>query len=164
MKIEYKGCDTYLSMLQKMEDSGSKVCGKALYAGAKVVADAIKSNLQGLGTVDNAYNLKAYKGGYKSKLSAAQKQGLIDGFGIAKAETKNGMRNVKVGFEGYNSVKTKKYPNGQPNPLIARVVEGGSDYFDKTPFVKPAVQKSKQAAIEAMQKVIEEEFKQFTKG
>ena len=71
-------------------------------------------------------------------------------------QNENGYINVKLGFDGYNSVKTKKYPKGQPNALIARVTESGSSYRTKTPFIRPAVRATKKAAEQAGQAKIDE--------
>lgn len=164
MKIEYKGADQYLIMLSQMQGKTKSVAGKAIYAAANIVADAIKANLKALPAVSERHNIIAYKTGGKSKLSEKQKQGLLDGFGIAKMEYKDGYYNVKAGFDGYNDISTDSYPKGQPNPLIARCVENGSSYMDATPFVKPAVNKSRKAAIAEMQRVIDEEYEKMMKG
>lgn len=63
------------------------------------------------------------------------------------------MLNVKLGFDGYNGMKTKKYPKGQPNVLLARSIESGSSIAKKRPFVAPAVRKTKKAAEETMAKI-----------
>ena len=54
-----------------------------------------------------------------------------------------------MGFDGYNEVKTRKYPNGQPNALMARSIESGSSARDKYPFIRPAVQATRKQAIAA---------------
>ena len=54
-------------------------------------------------------------------------------------------------------MKTKKYPKGQPNVLLARSIESGSSIAKKRPFVAPAVRKTKKAAEETMAKIIDEE-------
>ena len=79
MKIEYKGADQYLIMLSQMQEKTKSVAGKAIYAAANIVADAIKADLRALPAVSEKYNLSAYKTGGKSKLSEKQKQGLLDG-------------------------------------------------------------------------------------
>lgn len=163
MKIQVQGLEEYALMLSKLGNRSDAVAGMATYAGAKVVADAVKDKLQSLPTVNEAYNRIAYQKKGKSKLSEAQKKGLIDGFGISKIADENGYRHVKLGFDGYNGIKTKKYPKGQPNPLIARVVENGSSYMDATPFIKPAVNQSKAKAQEAMARVIENEIQKIMK-
>lgn len=157
-KMTIKGIDEYALKLSKLGNKSQEVAGKAIYAGAQVVADAIKRNIDSLEAVDDKYNLIAYKQGKKSKLSETQKKGLKEAFGITKMQKdSDGFYNVKLGFDGYNDVKTKKYPNGQPNQLIAIVTESGSSFMDKTPFVRPALNQTKKQAQEIMQKVIDEE-------
>ena len=68
---------------------------------------------------------------------------------------------MKVGFDGYNAVSTMKYPKGQPNQLIARVTENGSSFMDKQPFIRPAINATKDKALEEMQRVIDEEVKKI---
>lgn len=157
-KMTVKGIDEYALKLSKLGEKSQETAGKAIYAGAEIVADAIKQNIDSLGTVDDKYNLIAYKQGRKSRLSETQKEGLKKSFGITKMRKDNdGYYNVKLGFAGYNDVKTKKYPNGQPNQLIARIAESGSTFMNKTPFVRTAVSQTRKNAQTAMQKVIDEE-------
>lgn len=140
-----KGLNSYIEYLQKINAVTDEVIGEAVYEMAKVVADSVRSSIQALPTVSNEANIATYKKGY-SRLSDKEKQGLLDGFGISPLQEDSGFVNVKLGFDGYNSVKTKKYPQGQPNALIARVTESGSSYREKTPFMRPAVNASKKQA------------------
>ena len=163
-KMAVKGIDEYALKLSKLGAKSSETAGKAIYAGAEIVADAIKQNIDGLETVDDKYNLIAYGKGKKSKLSKKQKDGLKKSFGITKMQKdSDGFYNVKLGFDGYNDIKTKKYPDGQPNQLIARIAESGSTFMDKTPFVRPALSKTKKQAQEAMQKIIDVETEKIMK-
>lgn len=139
------GLNSYIEYLQKINAVTDEVIGEAVYEMAKVVADKVRSSIQALPTVSNEANIATYKKGY-SRLSDKEKQGLLDGFGISPLQEDSGFVNVKLGFDGYNSVKTKKYPQGQPNALIARVTESGSSYREKTPFMRPAVNASKKQA------------------
>lgn len=139
------GLNSYIEYLQKINAVTDEVIGEAVYEMAKVVADKVRSSIQALPTVSNEANIATYKKGY-SRLSDKEKQGLLDGFGISPLQEDSGFVNVKLGFDGYNSVKTKKYPQGQPNALIARVTESGSSYREKTPFMRPAVNASKKTA------------------
>ena len=133
--------------------------GEAVYAMADVVANAIRSNIQSLSAnTTEEDNIKAYKSGEKSRLTEKEKDGLLDGFGISSMRYEMGFVNVKLGFDGYNSVKTKKYPNGQPNNLIAGITESGSPYRDKTPFVRTAIAKTKEPANQAAQIVIDKKL------
>lgn len=152
-----KGLDSYISYLQKIGAVTDEAIGEAVYEMAKVVADSVRSGIQALPTVSNQANIATYKKGY-SRLSDEEKKGLLDGFGVSPMQDDGGYINVKLGFDGYNSVKTKKYPQGQPNALIARVTESGSSYREKTPFIRPAVNASKKQAEQAGQMKIDEKI------
>lgn len=151
------GLNSYIEYLQKINAVTDEVVGEAVYEMAKVVADSVRSGIQALPTVSNAANIATYKKGY-SRLSDEEKQGLLDGFGVSPMQDDGGYINVKLGFDGYNGVKTKKYPKGQPNALIARVTESGSSYREKTPFIRPAVNASKKQAEQAGQMKIDEKI------
>lgn len=152
-----KGIDNYIAYLQSLELATDEIIGKAVYEMAKVVANNIKSNMLALPAVSNEANIATYKKGY-SRLSEPEKEGLIEGFGISPMQNDQGYVNVKLGFDGYNSVKTKKYPNGQPNALIARVTESGSPYREKTGFIRKSVNASKKDAEDAGRATIDKEI------
>ena len=162
-RIEVKGIGDYISMLNGVSKSTEEVLNKALYEGAGVMANEIKNNIEALSAVTEDYNLNAYKKGEKSKLSIKQKKGLLNSLGIAPFDVKNGVIDTHIGFDGYNDIKTKKYPKGQPNVMIARIVESGSSYFRKTPFIRKAVKSGKTKAEETMAKVIDDEINRLKK-
>ena len=162
-RMSVRGTEEYALKLSKLGKNSEAVAGKAIYAGAGIVADAVKANLKALPTVRDVENIKAYRAGRKSQLSIKQKEGLMQSFGITKISNDKGYYNVKLGFDGYNGIKTKKYPKGQPNQLIARVVESGSTYMDKTPFVRTALNASRAEALQKMQEVIDQEMNKIMK-
>lgn len=149
------GMEDYVTYVERLAENSEEILGEAVYEMAKVVADRVRANLEALPTVTNAANIAMYKRG-KSKLSDVEKKGLLDSFGISTIQNDDGYFNVKLGFEGYNSVQTKRYPRGQPNALIARVTESGSSYRTKTPFIRPAVRATKKEAERAGQIKIDE--------
>ena len=151
------GMEDYVTYVERLAENSEEILGEAVYEMAKVVADRVRANLEALPTVTNAANIAMYKHG-RSKLSDVEKKGLLDGFGISTAQNDNGYFNVKLGFEGYNGVKTKKYPNGQPNQLIARSLEFGSSIAQKHPFVRPAINASRKRAEAKMAEVLDEEI------
>ena len=157
-----KGLDNYIAYLQEINLLSSDIVGEAVYEMAKVVADEVRANIEALPAVSNAANIATYKQGI-SRLSEPEKQGLLDGFGVSSIQNNDGYVNVKLGFDGYNSVKTKKYPNGQPNALIARVTNSGSSYRQKTRFVDKAVSSSRKKAEEASQVKIDEKIRAIKK-
>ena len=65
---------------------------------------------------------------------------------------------MKLGFDGYNKVKTRKYPQGQPNAMIARAVESGSSVRKKNPFIRRAVNDTQKQAVEKGKQVADEEI------
>ena len=132
-----KGMDQYLQQLGNLETIAPQSMGKAIYEGADIVADAIKKGVQSLKVSDEQYAERV------TGIRTIQKQGLIDSLGIAKATTDNGYRNVKIGFDGYNKLTSQKYPQGQPNAMIARTFEAGNSFTQKQPFVGPAVRASR---------------------
>lgn len=148
-KFQFNGMKEYAEYLQRIGANTKEICGVGVYAMAEVVTDKIRANLDALPTVEESEALAAYREQRKTSLTSAQKKGLQASLGISKIENDNGYWNVKVGFDGYNKVKTRKYPNGQPNALIARATESGSSVREKTPFVRPAVSASQKKALEA---------------
>lgn len=153
-----KGLNNYIAYLQSIEAVTDEMIGEAVYDMAKVVADKVRANIEALPAVSNEANIATYREGY-SRLSEPEKQGLMDGFGVSPLQDDSGYLNVKLGFDGYNSIKTKKYPQGQPNALIARVTESGSSYREKTPFIRPAVNAARKPAEKAGQAKIDEKIK-----
>lgn len=147
-------------MLSRLEESTDEMIGKAVYAGAGIVADAIKANIKALPVV-RGYGTDAnpLPGG----VTASQKAGLISGMGISKMQDDAGYLNVKIGFDGYNATKTEKYPEGQPNQLVARGVESGTSWKKKKPFIRPAVNSSRNRAEAEMARILDEEIKKVSK-
>lgn len=160
-KITFPGLNDYELMISRLSKGVDDIAGKAIYAGAGIVADAIKENIKalpivrGYGTTENPL-----PGG----VTAPQKAGLIDGMGISPMQNDAGYLNVKIGFDGYNATKTEKYPQGQPNQLVARGVESGTSWKQKKPFIRPAINASKSRAEAEMARILDQEIEKITKG
>ena len=154
MKLEVgNGINEYPSRLENLKNASEETCGKAIYAGADIVSDAIKRNLDGIPT-DEGYGSPENK---LQGLKKIQKIGLQKAFGIAKLRNDSGYLNVKAGFDGYNLLKTKKYPQGQPNPMIARTIESGNSFTRKHPFVAPAIRETKDQAERKRAEIVDHE-------
>lgn len=158
-KMSFKGLDEYARKLERMKKNTPETLGAGVYAMAEIVADEVKKNLEAIPAISDAENIRAYKNGEKSRLTVGQKKGLVESFGIAPAQNDNGYLHVKLGFDGYNEIKTKKYPKGQPNEMIARTAESGSSYMNKTPFIRPAIRAKENEAIEKCKEVIDKRIK-----
>lgn len=158
--IRFSKLRDYELMLGKIGDASKDICGAAIYEGAKIIADEVKNNLNSLNvTTDELAMLKAKKG-EPTYITQRAKEGLIKSFGVTPmSQDDSGIYNVKLGFDGYNDVKTKKWTKGQPNQLIARACESGSSAMIKQPFFREAVQKTKKKAESRMAEVLDEKIK-----
>ena len=144
-----RGIDKYISQLEKISNLTPQTCGKVVYDGAKIVTDAVHQAISQLPDSD---------------CDEKQKAGLISGLGIASMRNQNGYYNVKVGFDGYNSKITKKFPKGQPNMMIARAIISGTSFHPhKNDFVRKAVNSSKTMAEAAMRKRFDDEMRKQIK-
>lgn len=122
--------------LSQIGKDADRIAKKVVMAGADPVADEIRKNLE--------KNLEG------SKYSQGN---LLDSFGIAPVSVdKNGNINTKIGFAGYDS-------KGVPNAIKARAMESGTSTQPKKPFMRPALNKTRQKAKEAMTAKFDEEVK-----
>lgn len=159
-RFEFSGIDNYISQLNKLQQSTKDgVVGKTVYAGAEVVADSVRRAIQALPVGDG----RARDGGLIDTVTLPQKAGLLDGFGISRMKDDNGFVNVKLGFAGYNATRTKRYPRGQPNALIARSVNSGTTFRKKTKFVDKAVNSARKSAEMAMDAACSREIEKIMK-
>lgn len=138
-KIQFKGLEEYEQKLSLLGQDTEKICGAAIYEGASIVADEIKAGIRSL-----------------PRQTGVTQKGLEEGFGISKLREDNGFYNVKLGFEGYNA-------NGEPNVMMARIMESGTSKVPKHPFVRPAVNRAKAAAQDKMAAVLDEEIEKRMK-
>ena len=147
------GIENYIKNLEDLEFGADEMAKKAVYEGAKIVTDAIRTSIQALPVGPPR----------EGKVTQAQKAGLLEGLGIAGFRQDGTFINVKVGMDGYNSEKSRKYPNGQPNALIARSLESGSSFAPKRPFIGPSVNRTKGAAERAIAEKLDDEIKKVMK-
>ena len=152
-----KGMDEYLAKLGNLEFAAPGLVGHAIYEGAKVVADQVRAEIEALPTAESK------RVATPRDPTQVEKDGLLEGLGIAAKKNDGGYINVKVGMDGYNTDKTKKYPRGKPNAMIARSIESGSTVMKRNAFISRAVNKTKKDAEAAMQKVIEEGIEKIVK-
>lgn len=160
--IQFKKGDAYLAKIARLEAmTRDEICGSAIYGAAGIVADEIRNELDKVPT-DESY-------GTESKPAKGPKKGQIAGLehslGIASLQDDGkGFLNVKIGFNGYNHIKTKLWPNGQPNQMVARSIERGTSYMKANPFVKRAVAKTRKRAIAYMKEAVDRSIEQQMKG
>ncbi len=165
-KMTVKGLDAYLARMSALERATDKVVKAAVYEGARVVADAVRSGLESLPTSEHEGRPWWGTPGHLAKgPSEEQKKGLIDSFGVTPIdEDGKGFINVHIGFDGYNSVRSDQWPQGQPNQMVARAVESGTSFMEANPVVKKSVARSRKKAEKAMEQVINGEIDKVANG
>ena len=154
--ITFKGLEEYEKKIASMAKGIDEICGAATYEGASIVADEIRKSIESLPVVSG---VGTEKNPLPGGVTATQKRGLLEGLGIAKMQNDGGFYNVKIGFDGYNKTKTKKYPKGQPNQVVARGVESGTTWKKKYPFVRPAVERARKAVQAKMAETVDKGIK-----
>ena len=128
--------DEFALAISRLSTQSDEIAKKAIFEGANIIADKIKSNLEGI-------------------LSSEATGELVASFGVTPIERdKNGDFNTKIGFDGYGN-------DGVANQLKARVLESGSSKQPKRPFVRPAVNATKKQVIEKMRQVVDMEIKKL---
>lgn len=141
-RLDFKGLDEYLEKLNTIAKGTTSLCKRVLYDGAAVLADAVRAEVQALPVTDRNTDPQA--------VFEYERQGLLDGLGIAKMKDREGYIYTRVDFDGYNRMKSAKYPNGHPNSMVARAINSGTSKRPKNPFMNRAVKKAKTGAEAAM--------------
>lgn len=159
-KIEWMGVDELTRAISRLETKAkSEVIGPAVYEAASIVADEVRTAIDGLPT-DTGYGSPAH---LLAGPTPAQKEGLLASFGVAPMRSDDGIYNVKVGFEGYNDIKTKRWPRGQPNAMVARSVNRGTSFMAANKFFDKAIQRARKAALQRMKLVVDNAIQAITK-
>lgn len=148
--------DRYIEDLTKLCSESEEICKRAVYEGAKIVADTCRKEIEAV-HVESEKEKKAK--GFAAGLTRSQKKGLLEGLGIAKFRNTGGYIHVKIGMDGYNSTVTKNYPRGQPNAMIIRAMETGTSFRIRQPVLTRATNMSKAAAEAAIKKQLDVEIK-----
>lgn len=156
-KMTVKGLDQFEDKLAKLQNYGiHKAAERAVYVGADVIADRVRSNLKALPSISDAEAIKRYHEHAPGHLTAGQKKGLLDSLGVAPMNNDANSIDTHIGFDGYNEIVTKRYPSGQPNVMVARSVESGTSFMQSTPFIRPAVTAGKATAQSKMAQEFEQ--------
>jgi len=82
---------------------------------------------------------------------------LQNSIGLSRFRNDDGYINTKLVFEGYDS-------KGVPNALKARALESGTSKRPKHPFIRPAVNQVKNAAINTIRVQLDKKLYEITKG
>lgn len=151
-RLQVKGLDEYTKSIQKLYKDSEVVMKRSIYPAAGFVVENMKKAIQSLPIEEGPSGLPPYGTVDKplNGISRRQKADLLEGMGISHFQATSGYLHVKAGFDGYGSVKTRAYPKGLPNILLARAITTGSAFRNKNTAIRRAVTKSKKQAAEIM--------------
>lgn len=158
-KFQFEGIDELVAQFEKLSGESEEIIGKAIYNGASVVMKQVVGAVESINT-DNRFGTSENP---VSGPSTKQKMGLAQSLGITKMRKDGNFWNVKIGFDGYNDIKTKKWPNGQPNSMIARSIESGTSWMQKQPFMRRAEQSARGPCEAAMAQTVDKEIQRIMK-
>lgn len=157
-KFQAEGIDAIINQFEKLDQRAKPMIGRSLYEGAKVMADALKRAVEELPVDDTNKKVEIRQG-----LRTKQKIGLIKSMGITKMQDKDGVYNIKVGFDGYNELVSPRWSKGQPNAMIARSIENGTSFLPATHFIRKTLKAKEKTIEKAMSEAINDKIKK-TKG
>ena len=156
-KITFKGLEAYIRELEKLKGDEEVMISRSIYPGAAIIANEIKS---GMGNMKTREDGKMYRHGEMAPGPTEQeKADMISYFGLAPMRNDSGFINTKAGFDGYGHHKTKSYPKGVPNALVARACESGTSWMQKQPFMREAVNAARKPAQKAIREAFDEEIR-----
>lgn len=152
--IRIRGMEEYELLINRLNANMTEIIEAGVYEGAKVLADAVRVEIEAL-PIDNGWGTPDHM---INGVKRVQKDGLLESFGVSPMRDERGFINVHIGFDGYNDLVTKRWPNGQPNAMIARATESGTSFSKKIPFIKRAVRNAKARSEAAAKIKIEEKI------
>lgn len=143
------GSDIYLQRLNALAgDQGGKAAQAAVYAGVKVLADALRP-------------------AYEQTLSSNSTGQMLAAMGVTPIQLdQRGWWNAKIGFDGYDVRKAKNFPRGVPHQLKARVIESGTKnkHIKGHQVIKRAVKANRAAVEKAMEQALDLEIRKIMEG
>ena len=125
--------------LEKMGSQGEEIGKKMLNAGARILRDKVDNNLKKVLYTNRSYD-KSYPTG------ALERSITID----KPKRSKKGNLFIRIYFKGKDS-------KGVSNGLKAAILEHGKSNQPKRPFVRPAVEQTRDEINREMQRIFESE-------
>lgn len=156
--------DAYLRRLAELQYNCEPVLKASIYEGARVATDEMRKTIIAL-----PVHRKGTAGGVREYEKAA----LLEGLGITPMGWDGDFLNVKLGFDGYykppdaelramrrevGSKSRSRRENGIPTVVVARSVESGTSFSQKTPFVRPTVNRIRKTVVAEMQRELEKQI------
>lgn len=153
MKLSTKGLNETLKELEKIRENTDSIIEKAIEEGINIVTDELRNEIENLKTrrdeEDSSYPTKA------------NQKNLLNSLGYTPVKTDGSVFDAKAGFKGLDNHKTKAYPAGHPNAVIASAINHGTSFMQPQPFLNKAAKKARKKAIEKMDEIISKGIKKY---
>lgn len=158
-KVKTTGLTELLKQLESLEADTDEILEDVTLKGAGVVTDVMRQEIKSLKTSDD------YEGDKRKKRYPRPEdvKGLYDSLGYTPTQFKGTKIDSNVGFDGYNSYKTKKYPNGHANRMIANAINKGTSFMMAQPFINRSKHQAEEKCIEMMQSELDQAIKKKIK-
>ena len=169
--FDVTGFEKLVKNMIALQGATDEMLQKSIYPGAGLMADEVRKAIENLPETDTDVNdvryqslrkADSYKRSEMKKGKApkgaprgatkTEKKGMLEGLGLAPIRMDKDFINTKAGMDGYNDNRTAAWPKGKPNVMIARAIESGTSFRQKTPFIEPTYRKNKEKALELMAK------------
>lgn len=150
----------YSQKLKKLEDSArEQLLGPAIYDGTAALMAEIREQMERVPTDERFGSENDPARGPRRHTMAVIKENL----GVARLRDDNGFLNVKIGWDGYSDIQTKRWPNGQPIPMLAAAVCRGTSFMEGHDFLKKSVNSKKNAVLKTMQTTMDKHIEKIMK-
>lgn len=159
-KVTINSIEPLLQRLNQLGANTEEIAKKAVYAGAGVMADEYRAEIEAL-PVDNRFGTEENP---RRGVTEEEKKGLLEGLGITPISNDRGYINSKIGFDGYNENETKNWPKGKPNQMVARAINSGTSFLEKIPFSDIANRRGRVQAEAKMMEIVEQDIDKILKG
>ena len=150
-----KGIDELNEMLTRIGNGTEKAASKALYKGAGVMADRLKSSADAIQTAPFKW---ASRSRGETRLSSPEEKAIVEQgmLGIAKFEGHGNEISTAVGYRnaGYAKLKDKVVPI----PKIMNAINSGTSFMKKQPFFRKGVRKATPEALKTMKNTLLDEI------
>ena len=150
-----EGVEEIKKMLNQLGQNADRVATAALYDGAGIMADEIKSAAGNIRTAPFHYAVFIQR-----DVSPEEKTVVQNGIGIGRFEHGTGV-NTAVGY-GRKSGYAMMVGRRKAIPQIANAINSGTSFMRKQPFVREAAASGGPKASAAMMKKIEEKLDEMT--
>lgn len=152
--------------LAKCSVDSQEIFQKALYQGAKVEGDALKSKLKACPTVpDDTWGTprKRYRG-----LRVTEKAGLLAQFGISEHKFENKRISAYIGVSNRmvrgNYKRSPQWHVGVPANILASQLNRGTTWQTRYPWLRPVVTSTKSRVEKTIESKLKLELKMRVRG